>query len=117
MQMIWKSIFTNGNATPSNHVINLPATAAGIIYTFVFVGTAGEGFQISPNSSDKMGSIVDVNGNIVTAANDGLGTVDKDLILDAGSKVGDRVTLIGDGDNGWVISDGVGKNFQHIIIS
>ena len=53
-----------------------------------------------------MGSIDVFNGNIVTAANDDE-TVDKDLILDAGSKVGDRVTLIGDGDNGWVISDGV----------
>ena len=100
------------NAAPSNVVINLPATAAGVVYTFVYAGTPGQGFQISPNASDTiMGSIMDVsNGNVVTASNNGGGTDDKDLILGGtGSKVGDRVTLMGDGSFGWMIIEGLGK--------
>lgn len=91
--------------------ITLPATVAGIEYTFIWVGTDGQTFNISPNASDKIGgSIVDVaNGNVVTASNNGAGTDDKDLQLDSGSKVGDRVTLIGDGSLGWFIKDGLGS--------
>tara|TARA_Y100000592_G_scaffold8792_1_gene12353 strand:+ start:2310 stop:3539 length:1230 start_codon:yes stop_codon:yes gene_type:complete len=97
--------------TPSDVVINLPATAAGVIYTFLFVGNPTHGFQISPNSSDKiMGSVVNAAGGITTASNGGSGTDNKDLILGAGnnSTVGNRVTLVGDGSNGWVILDGYG---------
>ena len=63
--------------------ITLPATVAGLRYTIVWTGTAGQTFNISPNSSDKIiGSIVDVaDGNIVTASNSGAGTDDKDLSL------------------------------------
>ena len=57
-----------------------------------------------------MGSIVDVaDGNIVTASSNGAGTDDKDLQLDDGSKVGDRVTIVGDGANGWYIEEAVGS--------
>jgi hypothetical protein len=97
--------------TPSDVIINLPATAAGLIYTFLFVGNPTYGFQISPNSSDKiMGSVVNAAGGITTASNGGGGTDNKDLILGAGnnSTVGNRVTLVGDGSNGWVILDGYG---------
>tara|TARA_Y100001973_G_C5181386_1_gene325132 strand:+ start:154 stop:711 length:558 start_codon:yes stop_codon:yes gene_type:complete len=100
------------HTTPSNVVINLPATAAGVVYTFVYAGTPGQGFQISPNASDAiMGSIIDVaTGNVVTAANNGLGVDNKDLILGgSGSKIGDRVTLMGDGNFGWIITEGLGK--------
>ena len=97
--------------TPSDVIINLPATAAGVIYTFVYVGSASRGFQISPNSSDKiMGSIINAAGGITTASNGGGGTDNKDLILGAAnnSTTGNRVTLIGDGSEGWVILDGYG---------
>ena len=102
---------STSHSTPSNVVITLPPTAAGVLYTFMFVGVPGQGFQISPNASDKItGSIIDVaNGNVVTASNNGAGTDDKDLILDTGSKTGDRVTLMGDGQNGWVILEGLGS--------
>ena len=91
--------------------ITLPATVAGLRYTFVWAGTAGQTFNISPNSSDKiMGSILDVaDGNIVTAASSGAGTDDKDLQLDGGSQVGDRVTLVADGNNGWYIEEALGS--------
>jgi len=97
--------------TPSDVVINLPATAAGLIYTFLFVGNPTYGFQISPNSSDKiMGSVVNAAGGITTASNYGGGTDNKDLILGAGnnSTIGNRVTLVADGSAGWVILDGYG---------
>ena len=97
--------------TPSDVIINLPATAAGVIYTFVYVGSAGRGFQISPDSSDKiMGSIINAAGGITTASNGGGGTDNKDLILGAAnnSTTGNRVTLVGDGSEGWVILDGYG---------
>jgi hypothetical protein len=97
--------------TPSNVIINLPATAAGVVYTFVYVGSATRGFQISPNSSDKiMGSVLNAAGGITTASNGGNGTDNKDLILGAAnnSTAGNRVTLVGDGSEGWVILDGYG---------
>ena len=99
------------NGTPSNVIINLPATVAGVVYTFVYVGSASRGFQISPNSSDKiMGSVLNAAGGITTASNGGNGTDNKDLILGAAnnSTAGNRVTLVGDGSNGWVILDGYG---------
>ena len=99
------------SATPSDVIINLPATAAGVVYTFVYVGSASRGFQISPDSSDKiMGSIINAAGGITTASNGGGGTDNKDLILGAAnnSTTGNRVTLIGDGSEGWVILDGYG---------
>ena len=77
----------------------------------MFVGNPTHGFQISPDSSDKiMGSVVNAAGGITTASNGGSGTDNKDLILGAGnnSTVGNRVTLVGDGSNGWVILDGYG---------
>jgi len=91
--------------------ITLPATVAGLIYTFVWVGAAGETFNISPNASDKiMGSVIDVaNGNIVSAVFSGAGADNKDLQLDSGSIIGDRVTLVADGNNGWVITEAVGS--------
>ena len=91
--------------------INLPPTALGLRYTFIWTGSATQTFNISPNSSDKiMGSILDVqDGNIVTASSNGAGTDDKDLQLDNDSKVGDRVTIVGDGVNGWYIEEALGS--------
>jgi len=99
------------SGTPSNVIINLPATAAGVVCTFVYVGSASRGFQISPNSSDKiMGSVLNAAGGITTASNGGNGTDNKDLILGAASNstAGNRVTLVADGSEGWVILDGYG---------
>jgi len=91
----------------------LPAASGatnGTTFTFVFSGTPGQGFSISPNASDKiMGSIINLSGTITTASNGGAGTDNKDLILGGSSRVGDRVTLTCDGSNGWIISDGLGN--------
>ena len=93
-------------------VITLPATKLGLKYTFIHAGAATEQFDLSPNASDKiMGSCADSNamGTIVEAASNGAGADNKDLTLDAGSGVGDRVTLVADGASGWYITECVGS--------
>ena len=79
-------------------VYTLPSIAIGNTITFVNMADDGQAaLNISPAAVDGItyaGSAVD----------------DKDLILTAsGSKVGDRVTLLGDGSGGWVILDGFGN--------
>ncbi len=69
-------------------VATLPATAEGLIYTFVIdtVSTT-TGCSISPAAADN------ING----------GTDNKDLINTAATDVkGDSVTVLGDGDEGWL---------------
>lgn len=79
-------------------VFTLPATAAGLTYTFV--NTADDGaasLAISPNAVDQ------IAGAGLTAADN------KDLInTKATARRGDRVTLVGDGGSGWVIQRLVG---------
>jgi hypothetical protein len=95
--------------------LNLPAMGAslkGVQYTFVNAGSATDTWNLSPNSSDKiMGSCIDSNaiGTVVEAASNGAGADNKDLQLDAGSGVGDRVTLVGDGADGWYIVECMGS--------
>lgn len=78
--------------------ITLPATAAGLTYTFVNAGTNGAvALTISPNAADK------IMGAGLTPA------VDKDLInTKATAKKGDRVTLVGDGASGWYVTEMTG---------
>jgi len=92
--------------------VTLPATESGLIYTFIWAGSATHTFNISPNASDKiMGSCIDSNAinTVVEGASNGAGADDKDLQLDSGSGVGDRVTLVGDGSAGWYIVDCMGS--------
>jgi hypothetical protein len=95
--------------------INLPAMGAalkGVQYTFVHNGTATHTWNLSPNASDKiMGSCIDSNAiaTVVEGASNGAGADNKDLQLDAGSGVGDRVTIVGDGSAGWYITECMGS--------
>lgn len=95
-------------------VLNLPQASPairGCKFTFIGAG-AGLAFDISPHSSDKIyGSILDVNAvaTVVSHGTNAAGVDDKDLKLDSGSKAGDRVTLICDGLDGWVIAEGLGS--------
>ena len=69
-------------------VVTLPSTDAGLEYTFVVdTVSATTGCSLSPAAADN------ING----------GTDDKDLINTAATDVkGDSVTLIADGDEGWL---------------
>lgn len=83
-------------------VFTLPATAAGLVYRFVTGAvSAGTGLSVSPAAVDKiMGSC---DGVSITAA------ADKDLINTGATDVlGDSITLIGDGVDGWYIIGSTG---------
>lgn len=72
-------------------VATLPATALGLVFTFVIQGlSVTTGFSISPVAADKIN----------------FGTDDKDWInTGATDVVGDSVTIVGDGADGWIVID------------
>lgn len=79
-------------------VATLPATEAGLTFTFV-VGqlTAATGHSVSPAAADQ------IIGNGFTAADD------KDAICSAATdRVGDAITIVGDGVDGWYITSVTG---------
>lgn len=79
-------------------VLTLPATKAGITFTLVVEQlTAASGHAFSPAAADF------ITGNGLTAVDD------KDLICSAATdRVGDTVTIVGDGEDGWFISSVIG---------
>lgn len=85
-------------ATAADVVFTLPSTSAGLRYTFVTGAlSTGTGTSISPAAADKIMGSVD-GPTAITSADD------KDLINSGASDVlGDSVTLIGDGLDGWFI--------------
>ena len=98
-------------------VITLPATVAGLEFSFINIGAAGNNIiTISPAAADMIQGKINApegsNADATTA--DGLvvvlpGTDDKDLInTKATADPGDRVTLIGDGNAGWYVKEGLG---------
>ena len=86
--------------------ITLPATKKGTKYTFINSGADGNNLiTISPNADDA------IFGTIANAAADSVasGVADKDIVnTKATSNKGDRITLVGDGVDGWYIVEGVG---------
>lgn len=83
-------------------VFTLPATAAGLVYRFVTGAvSAGTGLSVSPAAVDKiMGSC---DGVAITSADN------KDLINTGATDVlGDSITLMGDGVDGWYIIGSTG---------
>lgn len=93
------------NVTVDAIVITLPATVVGYSYTIrnggdpasgTPTGSASDGsciVTVSPNASDK------IAGMQVTA------TDDKDFInTKATSHIGDELSLVGDGVNGWMVT-------------
>ena len=79
-------------------VFTLPATVRGLTYTFV-VSTLSTttGLSVSPNANDK------IMGNGFTSADN------KDAINTAATdREGDLITVVGDGDLGWYITQVIG---------
>jgi len=79
----------------------LPATVAGVKYTFVNIGADGNNIiTISPAAADGIFGTLTLAASVVQMA----GTADTDLInTKATALKGDSVTLIGDGVDGWAI--------------
>lgn len=84
--------------TAADKVITLPATVAGMVVTVVTGAVSGgTGTSVSPAAADK------IIGNGFTAADD------KDAINTGATDVlGDSITLIGDGVDGWYVLNVVG---------
>ena len=90
-------------------VITLPATKAGLKYTFINTGAAGNNIvTISPVAADGISGTITLAAAVVVDA----GVVNKDLInTKATAKAGDSVTLIGTGVTGttaWIIVSSTG---------
>jgi hypothetical protein len=79
--------------TADAKTITLPATVAGLTFTIVNGGADGAILvTISPNENDR------IQGCDLTSADN------KDLLnTKATAKFGDKVKLVGDGTNGWLI--------------
>ena len=77
--------------TAADKVITLPATQAGLTYTITLGNgglSSGTGLSVSPNASDKINAKADDADLVNTGATDA---------------VGDSVTVVGDGADGWVV--------------
>lgn len=97
--------------------VTLPATQKGLKYTFVNIGAAGNNIiTVDPDDDDKIqGNVPKSAGSNADATTaDGLvaicGGTDGGTLVNtkASANPGDRVTIVGDGDAGWWIVDGVG---------
>lgn len=87
-------------------VVTLPPTKKGVIYKIINSGAdANNIITISPNANDAIfGTIANATADSVAS-----GVVNKDIInTKATSNKGDRITLVGDGVDGWYIVEGVG---------
>lgn len=86
--------------TGVDKVMTLPATVAGLKFTFILAAaglSTGTGLSISPNAANK------IMGNGFTSADD------KDAILaGSGDREGDLIELVGDGVDGWYITRVIG---------
>jgi len=90
--------------------ITLPATEAGLVYTFINSGADGNNIiTISPNASDAIHGTVTLAGSVVEFS----GSDDADIVnTKATANTGDMIQLIGDGSAGWysTMSQGIWAN-------
>ena len=98
-------------------VITLPATKAGLEYSFHNIGaTANNIITISPAEDDKIYGHVVTTVAVQADANVSAGNIavldgadDKDVInTKATALKGDWISICGDGGDGWVVTGGVG---------
>jgi len=90
-------------------VFDLPATVAGIEYTVINFGAAGNNIvTISPVATDGISGVITLAASVVVDA----GVVNKDLInTKATSQCGDTIKLLGTGvtgTNAWIIVHSTG---------
>ena len=90
-------------------VMTLPATVAGLRYTFINSGADGNNIMtISPAAADGIAGTITLAGTVVQLD----GTVNKDAInTKASALLGDSITLIGSGVTGvgaWFVEGSAG---------
>ena len=86
--------------------ITLPATVAGVDYTFVNSGAdANNIITISPNASDGIHGTVTLAASVVEFS----GTDDADIAnTKTTANTGDMIRLVGDGSVGWFVVGSTG---------
>lgn len=89
--------------------VTLPSTKAGIKYTFINSGAAGNNIiTVSPQAADGIAGTVTLASSVVVLD----GTVDKDAInTKATSQAGDCISIIGTGVAGttaWIVEGSTG---------
>ena len=90
-------------------VMTLPATVAGLRYTFINSGADGNNIMtISPAAADGIAGTITLAGTVVQLD----GTVNKDAInTKASALLGDTITLVGSGVTGtgaWFVEGSAG---------
>jgi len=90
-------------------VITLPATVAGVEYTFMNSGADGNNIiTVSPAAADGVSGTVTLAATVVSLS----GVVDKDLINTKASSIsGDTATIVGTGITGtgaWLLKGSTG---------
>lgn len=92
-------------------IVQLPATVAGVGYTFIADVDLGVGYsplRISPNKADKIEGTWSTSSTTTYFVVNG-GTDDYDILGASGAIVaGDYITVLGDGSIGWYITGGMG---------
>ena len=83
-----------------NVVFTLPATVAGLKYTFINTGADGAAkISISPVAADAIHGTTNASTNVVLS-----GVDDKDAInTKATATTGDNISIVGDGSVGWYV--------------
>lgn len=82
-------------------VFNLPATAAGMVFTFINSGGAGNNIvEVNPDDNDQIYGTITLAASVVVINGDAGEAL---LNTKATSRRGDSVTLIGDGVDGWYV--------------
>lgn len=86
--------------TADAKVITLPATVAGVKYTFINKGADGAvAINVSPAAADAIHGTTNASTNVVLS-----GVDNKDAINTKGTATtGDYITIIGDGTEGWYV--------------
>ncbi len=86
--------------TADAKTITLPATAAGLKYTFINKGADGAiAINVSPAAADAIHGTTNASTNVVLS-----GVDDKDAINTKGTATtGDYITILGDGTEGWYV--------------
>lgn len=90
-------------------VVTLPATKAGLKYTFINIKAAGTAeFSVSPVAADGISGTFTLAATVVVDA----GVVNKDIVnTKATAKAGDCVELVGTGVTGttaWIVKSSTG---------
>lgn len=82
-------------------VFTLPPTAAGMVFTFINSGGAGNNIvEVNPDDNDQIYGTITLAASVVVINGDAGEAL---LNTKATSRRGDSVTLIGDGVDGWYV--------------